>query len=351
MPVLENVGLSLGTGRVLGLVGENGAGKSTLMNVLGGVLAPDAGRMRLGGEDYRPRAPAEAAARGIAFIHQELNLHANLSIAENLFLARLPRRPFTPFLDRGRLGRDARGALAAVGLEVSPWTPVSELSAPERQLVEIARALAADARVVILDEPTTSLSASEAERLFALLGRLKGEGRGLIYISHALGDVFRLADDVTVLRDGAVVAAGPARDFDEASLIRHMVGRSLGAVFPSREEGPRDEPALEVSGLTRAGAFRDVSFSLHRGEVLGLAGLMGAGRTEVLRAIFGLDRADAGRGPAPGGPARARVRAGLGRPPAGLCDRGPPSGRPRPRRPGEPTTSPWSPLPPTPAGA
>jgi ABC-type sugar transport system ATPase subunit len=295
VPVLENVALSLEPGRVLGLVGENGAGKSTLMNVLGGVVAPDAGRMLLGGKDYRPRAPAEASARGIAFIHQELNLHANLSIAENLFLARLPRWRFTPFLDRRWLASRTREALAAVGLSSrSPWTQVSDLAAGERQLVEIARALAADARVVILDEPTTSLSSSERERLFTLLGRLKSEGRGLIYISHALGDVLRLADDVTVLRDGAVVASGAAHDFDQSTLIRHMVGRGLDTVYPSRAGAPRPEPALEIAGLSRAGVFRDVSFTLRRGEVLGLAGLMGAGRTEVLRAIFGLDPPDAG---------------------------------------------------------
>jgi ribose transport system ATP-binding protein len=294
VPVLGGVSFSLDRGRVLGLVGENGAGKSTLMNVLGGVLGPDGGRMRLGGDEYRPRAPAEASARGIAFIHQELNLHANLSVAENLFLARLPRRRFTPFLDRGWLGRRSREVLEAVGLAVSPWTPVADLSASERQLVEIARALAIDARVVIFDEPTTSLSGPERERLFALLGRLKSEGRGLIYISHALDDVLRLADDITVLRDGVVVASGPARDFDEGSLIRHMVGRSLGGVFPRRAGGPREEPALEVAGLTRAGFFRGVSFVLRRGEVLGLAGLMGAGRTEVLRAVFGLDSPDTG---------------------------------------------------------
>jgi len=293
-PVLEGVSFSLEAGRVLGLVGENGAGKSTLMNVLGGVVAPDAGRMTLGGEDYRPRTPAEASSRGIAFIHQELNLHSNLSIAENLFLARLPRRRFTPFLDRGWLASRTGEILAAVGLEVSPWTPVSELAAGERQLVEIARALAADARVVILDEPTTSLGSAEIARLFALLARLKGEGRGLIYISHSLGDVLSQADDVLVLRDGAVVASGLAESFDEPSLIRHMVGRTLATVFPPRSRRRPGDPVLEVRALTRPGAFRDVSFTVRRGEVLGLSGLMGAGRTEVVRAVFGLDRIESG---------------------------------------------------------
>jgi ABC-type sugar transport system ATPase subunit len=172
---------------------------------------------------------------------------------------------------------------------------VSELAAGGRQLVEIARAVAADARVVILDEPTTSLASAESERLFALLARLKAEGRGLIYISHALGDVLSQADDVLVLRDGAVVASGLATDFDEPALIRHMVGRTLDTVFPSRSGRHPGEPALEVSGLTRPGAFRDVTFTVRRGEVVGLSGLMGAGRTEVLRCLFGLDRVQAGR--------------------------------------------------------
>jgi ABC-type sugar transport system ATPase subunit len=294
VPVLEDVGLCLEAGRVLGLVGENGAGKSTLMNVLGGVLAPDAGRMRLGGEAHRPRTPAEASARGIAFIHQELNLHPNLSVAENLFLSRLPRRRFSPFLDRAWLEVRTREVLGAVGLEASPWVLVSELAAGERQLVEIARALAADARVVILDEPTTSLSATETERLFALLARLKEEGRGLIYISHTLGDVLRLADEVTVLRDGSVVASGRAANFDEPSLVRHMVGRTLETVFPARTRALAEETALEVSGFARSGVFHDIRFRLRRGEVLGLAGLMGAGRTAILRGIFGLDPIDAG---------------------------------------------------------
>jgi ribose transport system ATP-binding protein len=294
VPVLESVGFSLEAGRGLGLVGENGAGKSTLMNVLGGVLAPDTGQMTLAGEEYRPRGPAEASSRGIAFIHQELNLHSNLSIAENIFLARLPRRRFSPFFDRGRLASRTSEALSAVGLEVSPWTPVSDLAAGERQLVEIARALAGDARVVILDEPTTSLASAEIERLFGLLARLKVEGRALIYISHALGDVLSQADDVLVLRDGAVVASGLAESFDEAALIRHMVGRTLDTVFPSRSRRSPGDPALEVRALTRPGAFRDVSFSVRRGEVVGVSGLMGAGRTELLRAVFGLDGIESG---------------------------------------------------------
>ena len=241
IPVLKGVSFSLAAGRVLGIVGENGAGKSTLMNVLGGVVFPDAGECASRAA-FRPRGPAEAMARGVAYIHQELNLLPNLSVAENLFLARLPRRGL--LVDRRRLEVQARERLLAVGLDLSPRTLVGDLGPGARQLVEVARALAADARVVILDEPTTSLAAPEAERLFALVRRLRDEGRSLVYISHALGDVLRLADDVLVLRDGEVVGAGPAAGFDEARLITLMVGRSVDTVFPAapaafRRPGPR----------------------------------------------------------------------------------------------------------------
>jgi ABC-type sugar transport system ATPase subunit len=287
IPVLKGVSLSLVPGRVLGIVGENGAGKSTLMNVLGGVVFPDEGRVRLGGHEYRPRGPAQAMAKGVAYIHQELNLLPNLSVAENLLLARLPRRGL--LVDRRRLEALARERLLAVGLDVSPWALVGDLGPGARQLVEIARALAADARVVILDEPTTSLTAPEAERFFALVRRLRDQGRGVLYISHALGDVLRLADDVLVLRDGEAVASGPASGFDEGRLIALMVGRAVDTVFPARAGAPPGDPALEVSGLERRGAFREVSLTVRCGEVVGLAGLLGAGRTELLRAIFGLD--------------------------------------------------------------
>jgi ABC-type sugar transport system ATPase subunit len=311
IPVLKGVSLSLAAGRVLGVVGENGAGKSTLMNVLGGVVAADAGEVRLSGVAYAPRGPAEAMARGVAYIHQELNLLPNLSVAENLLLAHLPRRHL--LVDRRRLEALARERLLAVGLDVSPWALVGDLGPGARQLVEIARALAADARVVILDEPTTSLAAPEAERLFALVRRLRDEGRGLVYISHALGEVLRLADDVLVLRDGEVVASAPAASFDESRLITLMVGRAVDAVYPARTGSSRGDAALEVTGFGRKGAFRDVSLAVRRGEVLGLAGLMGAGRTEVLRAIFGLEPPDSGEVRVHGRRLRPAPRAAIAR--------------------------------------
>jgi ABC-type sugar transport system ATPase subunit len=311
IPVLRGVSFTLAGGQVLGVVGENGAGKSTLMNVLGGVVAPDAGDVRLSGETFRPRGPADAMARGVAYIHQELNLLPNLSVAENLSLARLPRRG--PLVDRRRLDEDARRRLLAVGLDLPPRTLVGDLGPGARQLVEIARALAADARVVILDEPTTSLTAPEADRLFALVRRLRDEGRGLVYISHALGDVLRLADDVLVLRDGEAVAFGPSPGFDEARLITLMVGRAVEAVYPSRDAPAPGEPALEVERLGREGAFREVSLVVRPGEVVGLAGLMGAGRTELLRAIFGLDPPDSGEVRVRGGRLRPAPREAIAR--------------------------------------
>jgi ABC-type sugar transport system ATPase subunit len=287
VPVLSGVSFSLGGGRVLGLVGENGAGKSTLLNVLGGVLAPEKGSMRLDGALYAPASPSDATARGIAFVHQELNLFPNLSVAENVFLHALPRRG--PLVDRPRLEARTRALLERVGLDVSPAAPVEGLAPGERQLVEIVKALAVEARVVILDEPTTSLSAPEAERLFAIVGRLREQGRAVVYVSHALGDVLRLSDEILVLRDGAVVGGGPRPEFDEARLVSLMVGREIEAVFPARRTSPTGEVAFEARGLRAGSRVRGIDVAVHRGEVVGLAGLMGAGRTETLRALFGLD--------------------------------------------------------------
>ena len=292
-PVLKRVSLSLGRGSVLGLIGENGAGKSTLMNILGGVLRQDAGRMLLDGSVYSPRDCRAAAAQGIAFVHQELNLFLNLSVAENLCIENLPALRLgslpLPVVDRGRLRRRARELLAGVELSCSPDTLVERLAPGERQLVEIARALSAGARVVIFDEPTTSLTARESERLFAIIGRLRAAGAAIIYISHRLEDVLRLCDELAVLRDGEVVAAGRAAEFTVDRAVSLMVGRAIDQLYPRRQAGPSDAVLLAAAGVSRRGALADISFSLRRGEILGLAGLMGAGRTELARTLFGLD--------------------------------------------------------------
>ncbi len=291
VPVLKDVGFTLEAGHVLGLVGENGSGKSTTMNILGGVHRPEAGIMALNGEPYEPRSPRDAQARGVAFIHQELNLFPNLSIEENLFIRGFPLiAGGLPFINRLKVRSRARDLLEAVDLKFPPGTPVGRLSQGERQLVEIAKALAVDARLIIFDEPTTSLTARETERLFDIIARLKSQGRSIIYISHILGDVMRLCDDVVVLRDGQVVGAAPKSEFTIERMITLMVGRSIDRLYPARDSAIRDGgPVLEVRGVSQPGTVHDISFEVRRGEILGVSGLMGSGRSELARIIFGLD--------------------------------------------------------------
>jgi ribose transport system ATP-binding protein len=289
--VLHGIGFTLEPGRVLGLVGENGSGKSTTMNILGGVLPADAGTLRLNGEPYAPKGPKDAEAHGIAFIHQELNLFKNLSVEENLFIGGFPKlMKGLPLIDRRKVRARTVELLRAVELEIAPSTPVSRLSQGERQLLEIAKALGADARIVIFDEPTTSLTARESERLFELIGRLRAQGIAIIYISHILSDVLRLCDDIVVLRDGNLVGSAPAAEMSVNRLIALMVGRQIDQIYPPRQhEVGRGTPVLEVRGLTQPGIIKDVSFQVRPGEVLGVAGLMGSGRSETARILFGLD--------------------------------------------------------------
>jgi ribose transport system ATP-binding protein len=287
--VLKDVSFALPTGHTLGLVGENGAGKSTLMNILGGNHQPDAGQMRLNGLHYAPRHPTDATRRGVAFIHQELNLFPNLSIAENVFLTNFSKTAGLPWIQQRTLRARTAELLVQVGLKLPPETLVERLSAGERQLVEIAKALSIDARLIIFDEPTTSLSARETESLFALVGRLRERGISMIYISHILGDVLRLCDDVVVLRDGEVVGTSPASEFTSDRMISLMVGRNLDQLYPTRRSQPSVQPVLEVNSLSQPHVVHNIGFSLHRGEVLGISGLMGAGRSELARILFGLD--------------------------------------------------------------
>ncbi len=297
VPVLRDVNLVLKEGRILGLVGENGAGKSTLMNILGGVIPADSGAMTLAGNDYSPQNPAAAFRQGIAFIHQELNLFTNLSIAENLCIASFPKRRIAgvPLINRKTIRERAKALLKSVDLPVSPDTLIEDLSPGERQLVEIAKALGEDARIIIFDEPTTSLTARETERLFAIIQRLRSQGISMIYISHILGEVLRLCDDVMVLRDGAVVGAGARDQFTLERLIALMVGRNIDQLYPPRSAPPSTEAVFEVKGLSQPGIVRNISFVLHAGEILGISGLMGAGRTELVRILFGLDPFERGQ--------------------------------------------------------
>ena len=290
---VDDVSFDLEKGRLLGLVGENGAGKSTLMNLLGGVLPPDEGRIRVDGKLYAPRSPRDARSAGIAFIHQELNLFTNLSVAENLFIDDYPRVAGLPILNGRAMRRRAKEALEAVALDVPPSTRVDTLTPGERQLVEIAKAVGALARIIIFDEPTTSLTNRETERLFGMLGRLREGGTTLLYISHILPDILRLADEVMVMRDGVLVEKDVRDAFDTRRMISLMVGRDIERLYPARDdarnEGRGGETVLEAVGLSQSGVVHDITFDLKAGEVLGLFGLMGAGRSELARILFGLD--------------------------------------------------------------
>ncbi|HET6413199.1 MAG TPA: sugar ABC transporter ATP-binding protein [Anaeromyxobacter sp.] len=294
VPVLKDVTLTLRPGTVLGLVGENGAGKSTLMNVMGGVLRPDTGRMLLGGASYAPAGPEDARGAGIGFIHQELNLFSNLSVAENMFIESFPTLGRIPAIDRRRMAAGTREHLAQIGLDISPSALVETLSPGERQLVEIAKGLAMSPRIFIFDEPTTSLTAKETRQLFDIIRTLRARGTSIIYISHILGHVAELADEVAVLRNGELVADGPAAEYPIPRMIASMVGRDLKSMFPPKASQPQPEVLLRVEGLSQAGIVRDIELTVHKGEIVGLFGLMGSGRTELARMIFGVDRYERG---------------------------------------------------------
>jgi ribose transport system ATP-binding protein len=304
VPVLKDVSLDIEAGSIVGLVGENGAGKSTLMNILGGVVGHDAGQMLLAGEAYAPRDPRDADRAGIAFIHQELNLFTNLTIAENFFISGFPTMGRLPLLSRRQIRARAQEFLALVDLDVSPDVRVERLAPGERQLVEVAKALSVDARILIFDEPTTSLTARETDRLFELIARLHEAGKTIIYISHILRDVLRLADAIAVLRDGQLVAYGPAAGSTIHSMIAAMVGRDIEQLYPDRTSQPATDVALEVRGLSKAGISHAIDLELHKGEVLGVFGLMGSGRSELAHIIFGLDDFDEGEIRIGGRPAR-----------------------------------------------
>ena len=291
-PALIDVNFTVGRNRTVGLIGENGAGKSTLMNILGGALAPDAGDMLLNGKPYAPNNPGEATRAGVAFIHQELNLFNNLSIADNIFIDRYPKRQ--ALINKKEVYRQTSELLKSVGLSVDPAVTVERLQPGERQMVEICKALHGGARVIIFDEPTTSLTARETEKLFALIERLHQGGATIIYISHILKEVAALCDDMVVLRDGKVVDRGEAAEFDTHRMIASMCGCDLEMLFPERSGKPGKNCKFEVKNLSSAGQIENVCFQIHDGEIVGLFGLMGAGRTELAKLLFGLDRADRG---------------------------------------------------------
>ncbi|MFE7762332.1 sugar ABC transporter ATP-binding protein [Streptomyces sp. NPDC057438] len=287
---LDGVDFDLRRGEVHVLLGENGAGKSTLIKMLSGAYTPDAGRILAGGEEVRIHGAQDAERLGIATIYQEFNLVPDLTVAENIFLGRQPRR--FGMIDRKRMEADAAALLERVGVRVSPRARVRELGIARLQMVEIAKALSLDAQVLIMDEPTAVLTTEEVEKLFSIVRRLREDGVGIVFITHHLEEIAALGDRVTVIRDGRSVGQVPATT-PQDELVRLMVGRSIEQQYP-RERGDSGEALLVVEGLTRDGVFHDVSFEVRAGEVVGIAGLVGAGRTEVVRAVFGADAYDKG---------------------------------------------------------
>jgi rhamnose transport system ATP-binding protein len=288
---LDDVTLDLLAGEVHGLVGENGAGKSTLVKILAGVHQPDSGTIRLDGEMRQIQGPAHARSLGIAVVHQEPRLFPDLTVAENVFIGHAPSGRFGT-IDWGATRRAAQALFDELDVQLDVGAPVRGLSMADQQLIEIAKSLSVEARVLILDEPTASLSSHEVNRLFTIVRRLRDRGVAVLFVSHRLDEVFQLCDRATVFRDGRHVVTTTTRELTTADLVRHMVGRTV-SLFP-KVETPIGEVLLEVRDLTRSGVFRDVSFAAHAGEILGFAGLVGAGRTDVARVLFGIDRRDSG---------------------------------------------------------
>jgi len=291
-PVLGDVSIEIRAGQILALTGENGAGKSTLSKIICGLVSPTDGTMQLDGQPYRPRSRSEAEQAGIRMVMQELNLIPTLSIAENLFLNQLPHR--FGWIDKNKLATAARIQMAAVGLnDIDPWTPVAELGVGHQQMVEIARNLIGSCRLLVLDEPTAMLTSREVELLFAQISRLQADGVAIIYISHRLEELKQVADRIAVLRDGKLVCDDAIAAYSSEALVHLMVGRVAQAEL---DLGQRNigAPVLRVRNLARAPVLAPASFELHSGEILGIAGLIGSGRTELLRLIFGADRADQG---------------------------------------------------------
>ena len=280
-------------GDVLALLGENGAGKSTCVKLLAGVYRPDSGSVLVDGAPVATWSPLEASRRGIAVMHQHPGLFGDLSVSENIFMGHMPRERFGGIADPQMRAR-TKDLLEVVGLSCRPEQMLKELRTSEQQLVEIARALSVDAKVLIMDEPTAALSQREVERLFAVVAALKARGVAMMFVGHRMEEIYRVADRIAVLRDGHLIGVHPAADLDRDRAVQMMIGRPLSSVYPQWQSTPGD-PVLEVTGLCREGAFKDVSFKVRAGEILGLGGLVGSGRTEVARVLFGIDRPTGGR--------------------------------------------------------
>ncbi len=311
---LEDGSVTLYPGEAHALLGENGAGKSTLVKILAGVHAPDAGELLIEGVPTGLNGPSASRAAGISIIYQEPTLFPDLTVAENIFMGRQPVGRGR-VIDRSAMLTDAKAVFTRLGVELDPARPARGLSVADQQIVEIAKAISFDARIIVMDEPTAALTSVEVDRLFAVVRALRADNAAVLFISHRLEEVFAICQRVTIMRDGRFVGTAAIEDVTIDSIIYSMVGRNLDALFPKTVTQAGDV-VLAVDGLTRAGAFEDVSFTVRRGEIVALAGLVGAGRSEVARAVFGIDRRDAGTVTvngatlAPGSP-RAAMSAGL----------------------------------------
>ena len=288
---LKDVDFCVGLGEVVALMGENGAGKSTLMKVLSGVYTKDGGDILINGKQAGIHDPLSAIRYGISTIYQELNLLPNLDIAENIFLGREFRKGI--LVDKKTLHKKANEFLKTVGLQIPSTTQVSDLSTAQKQMVEVAKALSVDANLIIMDEPTSSLTDSETITLFRIIEGLKKKNVGIVFITHRMQEIFKVADRVVVLRDGEMVLDKDSGNTDTAEIIKSMVGREVNDVF-AKEESEISDVILEVEGLSTRGFLKDISFNVRKGEILGFAGLVGAGRSEVMRALFGVDRKESG---------------------------------------------------------
>ena len=288
---LDNVHFHLKAGEVMALLGENGAGKSTLMKVLSGVHNKDSGTMKIFGQEVDNMTPKRAQELGVAIIHQELNMCQHLTVAENMFLGRERRRGLK--LSQKEMNAEAARVLKSLDIELDPTTMVGSLQVSKQQMVEIAKALSTNARILIMDEPTSALTSKEIDELFRIIRRLRAEGKGIVYISHRLEELQHIVDRVTIMRDGHYITEGNFADMDMSYIIANMVGREIKEKFP-RVHCEKGKKIFEVKHLNAGRMVRDISFSSYEGEILGFAGLMGAGRTETTRAIFGVDPKESG---------------------------------------------------------
>lgn len=294
IPALKDVSFALKKGELLSLIGENGAGKSTMMNIVCGILSADEGEIYLNGDRYQPSRPSDAAKAGIAFIHQELNLFTNLSICDNVYIDSFPTTKGIPLIQKNKMRKRVKEVLELVELKISPDAIVEKLSPGERQLVEIAKALSSDPQILIFDEPTTSLTNRETEKLFGIIERLKQEGKSIIYISHILADVQRLSDQIIVLRDGCITDSDRKENYTIDRMISSMIGREINQLYPDKTNQVSKEAALKVEGVSQKGIVHDIHMEIHKGEVVGMYGLMGSGRSELARIVFGLDPYESG---------------------------------------------------------